>query len=167
MEIREIASADDIYEVARLANVVWHEAYAPILSREQIAYMLDRFQSVRALTEQLALEGYRYFLLEEEAGAVGYCGVQVRDGRMYLSKVYLLCEARGKGYFARLIAFLEDLCREAGAGVIWLTVNRCNARALAAYERAGFRCVREQVTPVGHGYVMDDYVMERNVEGVR
>ena len=43
---------------------------------------------------------------------------------------------------------------------IWLTVNRRNERAIGAYRRTGFREVRAQVTDIGGGYVMDDYVME-------
>ena len=75
MTIREIESGSDIMEVNRLAGLIWHEAYRGIVSREQIAYMIERFQSVRAITEQLALEGYRYYLMEDEGRAVGYCGV--------------------------------------------------------------------------------------------
>ena len=80
MTIREIESGSDIMEVNRLAGLIWHEAYRGIVSREQIAYMIERFQSVRAITEQLALEGYRYFLMEDEGRAVGYCGA-VTSGR--------------------------------------------------------------------------------------
>ena len=141
MTIREIESGSDIMEVNRLAGLIWHEAYRGIVSREQIAYMIERFQSVRAITEQLALEGYRYFLMEDEGRAVGYCGVQPRDGRLFLSKVYLLHEARGQGRFRQMLEYLRGLCREVGA-------------------RAGFREVRAQVTDIGGGYVMDDYVME-------
>ena len=126
----------------------------------RIAYMIERFQSVRAITEQLALEGYRYFLMEDEGRAVGYCGVQPRDGRLFLSKVYLLHEARGQGRFRQMLEYLRGLCREVGARTIWLTVNRRNERAIGAYRRAGFREVRAQVTDIGGGYVMDDYVME-------
>jgi len=81
MTIREIESGSDIMEVNRLAGLIWHEAYRGIVSREQIAYMIERFQSVRAITEQLALEGYRYFLMEDEGRAVGYCGVGARGRR--------------------------------------------------------------------------------------
>ena len=162
MKIRELESGHDIMEVNRLAGTIWHEAYRGILSREQIAYMIERFQSVRAVTEQLALDGYRYFLLEQPAGVpAGYCGVQLRDGRLFLSKIYLLPEARGQGLFRQVLDYLLDLCRQAGAQTIWLTVNRFNERAIRAYRRAGFREVRTQVTDIGGGYVMDDYVMER------
>ena len=160
MTIREIESGSDIMEVNRLAGLIWHEAYRGIVSREQIAYMIERFQSVRAITEQLALEGYRYFLMEDEGRAVGYCGVQPRDGRLFLSKVYLLHEVRGQGRFRQMLEYLRGLCREVGARTIWLTVNRRNERAIGAYRRTGFREVRAQVTDIGGGYVMDDYVME-------
>ena len=143
MTIREIESGSDIMEVNRLAGLIWHEAYRGIVSREQIAYMIERFQSVRAITEQLALEG-----------------VQPRDGRLFLSKVYLLHEVRGQGRFRQMLEYLRGLCREVGARTIWLTVNRRNERAIGAYRRTGFREVRAQVTDIGGGYVMDDYVME-------
>lgn len=163
MLIREIESGHDIMEVNRLAGRIWHEAFRGIISREQIAYMVEKYQSVRALTEQLALDGYRYFLIEEPAGAVGYCGVQLREGRMFLSKIYLVKEVRGRGYFGQMLHRLIELCREKGVGTIFLTVNRHNERAIGAYRRAGFREVRTQVTDIGSGYVMDDYVMELEV----
>ena len=98
--------------------------------------------------------------MEDEGRAVVYCGVQPRDGRLFLSKVYLLHEARGQGRFRQMLEYLRGLCREVGARTIWLTVNRRNERAIGAYRRTGFREVRAQVTDIGGGYVMDDYVME-------
>lgn len=41
MTIREIESGSDIMEVNRLAGLIWHEAYRGIVSREQIAYMIE------------------------------------------------------------------------------------------------------------------------------
>ena len=72
MTIREIESGSDIMEVNRLAGLIWHEAYRGIVSREQIAYMIERFQSVRAITEQLAPHGNRYSLMQHEARPAGY-----------------------------------------------------------------------------------------------
>lgn len=161
--IREIETGHDIMEINRLAGIIWHECYRSILTREQIAYMIEKYQSVRALTEQLALEGYRYFLVEEADGAVGYCGVQVKEGRMYLSKMYLLARARGKGCFRRMVEYLDELCRRDGVKTIWLTVNRHNEHAIDVYRHLDFKEVRTQVVDIGDGYVMDDYVLERSV----
>lgn len=161
--IREIETGHDIMEVNRLAGIIWHESYRSILSREQIAYMIEKYQSVRALTEQLAFDGYRYLLLEESDEAVGYCGVQVKDGKMYLSKMYLLSRVRGKGYFRRVVEYLDALCRHEGVTAIWLTVNRHNEHAIDVYRHLGFEELRTQVADIGNGYVMDDYVLERTV----
>ena len=140
-QIREIETGHDIMEVNRLAGIVWRETYRTLLTREQIAYMIEKYQSVRALTEQLAFGGYRYFLLEEAAEAVGYCGVQMQEGKLFLSKMYLMARAQGKGYFRQMLERLEQLCRENGATAIWLTVNRYNDRAIGAY-RNGRLCSR-------------------------
>lgn len=59
---------------------------------------------------------------------------------------------------------LNRLCREQGLVALYLTVNRENAGSIAAYLAMGFRKVREQVTDIGEGYVMDDFIMEKAVE---
>jgi ribosomal protein S18 acetylase RimI-like enzyme len=43
-----------------------------------------------------------------------------------------------------------------------LNVNKRN-KAIAFYEHQGFRIVREEVIDIGHGYVMDDHVMARQI----
>ena len=45
--------------LAAIADEVWHEHFASILSPEQIDYMVERFQSVPALTDQLQNQGDR------------------------------------------------------------------------------------------------------------
>ena len=47
--------------MAQLADEIWHEHYQNILSPEQIDYMVERYQSVQAITEQLE-QGYHYLL---------------------------------------------------------------------------------------------------------
>lgn len=158
--IREIELGSDIMELNRLAGLVWHEAYASILSRAQIAYMIERFQSVRAITEQIALEGYRYFLLLDGGFNAGYFGVRAEEDALFLSKVYVLAQYRRRGLLREAVDRCRSLAREAGVGRIRLTVNRHNAAARAAYEALGFAVVRDTVTDIGHGYVMDDHVME-------
>lgn len=56
-----------------------------------------------------------------------------------LDELYLAPELRGRGEGARAIAFAAAKAREAGAHALRLEVSRENARARAAYLRAGFR----------------------------
>jgi ribosomal protein S18 acetylase RimI-like enzyme len=46
---------------------------------------------------------------------------------------------------------------------IWLTCNRNNTNSIAIYEHLGFKKVREEVTDIGNGFVMDDFIFEYEV----
>jgi ribosomal protein S18 acetylase RimI-like enzyme len=50
---------------------------------------------------------------------------------------------------------------------IRLRVNRGNHLAIRAYQRAGFEITEELCNDIGGGFVMDDYVMVRMLDGAR
>ena len=158
-----VHTPEAVSHTAALADEIWNEHYASILSAEQIRYMVDTFQSVKAIHKQLAEQEYRYYLLKADDKILGYTGVQPKDGRLFLSKLYLRQAARGKGYARRVLAFLSGFCEGAGLSAIWLTVNRHNTDSIAIYQRLGFMKIREQVAEIGNGYVMDDYIMEKTL----
>ena len=58
-----------------------------------------------------------------------------------------------------MLAVLKEEAK-AGTGRIQLTVNRFNADSIAVYQKWGFVTLREEKTPIGGGYFMDDYIME-------
>ena len=60
-------------------------------------------------------------------------------------------------------AAFEERARALGAHEVWLQVNKRNARAIAAYVKAGFHIASEAVADIGHGFVMDDYFMAKAV----
>lgn len=162
--IREISVDEDIRKIADMAVSIWHEAFAGIISKAQIEYMLDKFQSYEAIKDQIDNHGYRYFIISENGEDAGYCGVQpCADGTLYLSKMYLMKAFRGHGLFRKMTGYLEDLCRREGLSSIWLTVNRNNNAAIAAYAKTGYDNVRSQVADIGSGYVMDDYVFQYKI----
>ena len=51
-----------------------------------------------------------------------------------------------------------DCARSNGSEKVYLTVNKHNATAIRAYERAGFVRTDSKVFDIGSGYVMDDYI---------
>ena len=157
-----VTTPAQIETVAELAKKIWSEHYAELLGPAQICYMVEKFQSVPAVTEQLR-QGYEYFLLLLEGRAVGYTGIHAENGELFLSKLYLQKENRGKGYARQAMNFLEDLCRQRGLSKIWLTVNRHNDNTIAAYNAMGLTIVREQKADIGGGFFMDDYIMEKPV----
>ena len=94
----------------------------------------------------------------------GYVAFRTDGDKLFLSKLYIHKRFRLRGLAHRSVDLLMRLCREQGLTALYLTVNRENIGSIAAYISMGFRTVREQVTDIGEGYVMDDFVMEKAVE---
>ncbi|WP_336773393.1 GNAT family N-acetyltransferase [Paenibacillus sp. MMO-58] len=164
IEFTKVHTTDQITEVARLAEQIWREHYVSMITIEQIDYMIEKFQSVPAITDQIQNQGYEYYLLQQQDGsAAGYLSIRVDNGKLFLSKFYVSKEHRGHGYASQAMAFIEQLCKERALSHIWLTVNRDNASSIAVYEKKGFVNVREQVADIGNGYVMDDFIMEKEI----
>ena len=163
LKLQPVRTERQILETAGLAHDIWREHYAPILSADQIEYMLANLQSTDAIRAQTA-SGYDYYLIRAGGRAIGYVGLRLNDPApdMFLSKLYIGSDARGKGYGRATLEELLDLARNALQKSIWLTVNRQNP-SIAVYEALGFAKEKTLVTDIGGGYVMDDYVMRRPV----
>lgn len=151
--------------VAGLAEEIWGEHYTPIIGTGQVAYMVGRFQSVEAIKRQIEREGFRYVLLVVKGRAEGYVGWQVQGEVLFLSKMYVRREGRGQGVGGAAMRLVMEAAETAGVGVVRVRVNRHNAGAIGVYERAGFARVKKVVTDIGGGYVMDDFVYEKEVRG--
>lgn len=159
----KVTSKEDIKELACIANEIWHQHFVTILSPEQIDYMVDKFQSEHAMTEQINAEGYEYYFLQADGKNIGYTGIRMDNDKLFLSKLYIRKEYRGNGYASQAFSFLEELCKERRLSAIWLTVNRYNDHTIEVYKRKGFAIIRTQVADIGQGYVMDDYIMEKEI----
>lgn len=151
---------EQIKEVAALAEIIWNEHFTPIIGKKQVDYMVDKFQSYPALKEQLA-EGYEYYQLFDKGEFCGYTGIHPgEDGRLFLSKLYIKKEARGRHLATQAFSFLKGLCKERGYSAIWLTCNKYNDNSLAVYRHLGFETIDTQEADIGGGFIMDDYIME-------
>lgn len=164
IKLVEVKTEQQIEAAAALADEIWHEWFPSILSAEQIDYMVDKFQSVRAMTEQIE-NGYTYYILRKGDTRIGYTAIRTDgDGRLFLSKIYIKKEYRGNGYAREVFNFLKEYCREHNLHAIWLTVNKHNDSSIAVYKKSGFRIIGEDVTDIGNGYVMDDYFFQLDIE---
>lgn len=163
--IRE-ATLSDADEIGRLARRIWLVCYRNIISTEQIDYMLDqRFGSER-LVEAMENVAITYWAVELQDELVGYGSLEQRrgEGRAKIQQVYLLPSAQGMGMGRRLLGGMLSHVREQGGVEAWLTVNRKNRAAIEFYRRQGFMIVKELVTDIGRGFVMDDFVMTYTLE---
>ncbi|MBQ4384383.1 MAG: GNAT family N-acetyltransferase [Kiritimatiellae bacterium] len=153
---------DGILAMSRLATDILREHYDPILGKAQNNYMLEKFQSVDAINHQLE-SGYQYYFVRAAGRDIGFLAFYPRGEAMYLSKLYLLKDERGKGYSRLIVEFVVGKAREASLGSVELNVNKHND-AIPAYESLGFRRVRAEKNDIGSGYFMDDYVYALNVD---
>ncbi len=163
VEFVPVHSRQQVLALCGMAARIWTEHYTPILGAPQVEYMVEKYQSIAAVERQMQREGYEYYLLMADGQTAGYIGIQCAEGKLFLSKLYIDAPFRGKKLSRRALEFLTSLCKERGLSVIWLTVNRHNASSIAAYDALGFQKAREQVTDIGNGYVMDDFIMEYGV----
>jgi GNAT superfamily N-acetyltransferase len=155
----DINNEDEIKLLSHLASSIVKEHFDPIVGVAQNDYMIDKFQSVTAITEQLR-NGYQYYLVENEnAILIGFVAFYKCKEELHLSKFYLRKEERGKGIAKDMLLFIKHKAREAQISSIVLNVNR-NNDAIKAYEKIGFRKIREEMNDIGNGFVMDDFVYQ-------
>lgn len=155
----DVRNNNDIEKLSYYASLIWHEYYPSILSLNQIDYMIQQFQSVHAIKDQI-LNGYIYYLILDDDKIIGYFGIDERKDQLFLSKLYILKEFRGKKYAYNAFCFIKDIAKRKNLKSIYLTVNKYNYHAIETYQKFGFRTVKSIVTDIGLSYVMDDYVME-------
>ena len=158
------AKTDDQYRrIAELADEIWHEYFPSVISPDQIDYMVEKFCSFDAMKKLITDEGYIYYFIKHDGRDIGYTAIKPDGKRLFLSKIYLKKEERGKKYARAVIDIHKAYCSENGFESIWLTVNKHNDTAIAAYKAMGFEIIGEDVTDIGNGYVMNDYFFELKI----
>lgn len=145
-----------IQEMSALASKIVKEYYDPLLGEAQNDYMIEKFQSAQSITEQLA-SGKRYFFVRENGEGIGFLCFYPREDAMYLSKLYLRSDKRGKGYARQMLGLVATEAKKSGLCAIELNVNKYN-QSKFIYEKLGFMRLRAEKIDIGNGYFMDDYV---------
>lgn len=155
--IQPATSESDLELIQELAYEIWPSYYSSIISLDQIEYMLRTIFSIETMQQQFSL-GMLFFLVVENEKPIGFIGLSHRDeNSLYIEKLYLLAETRGKGYGKQMIEFTRKLAKEKKNETIMLNVNRFN-EALRFYKSLGFT-VSEQVDIPFGPYVLNDFVM--------
>jgi GNAT superfamily N-acetyltransferase len=162
------ATEEHLSALAELAGIIWRQHYPGIISHEQIDYMLGQMYSLDTLRTELREKQIRFVRLLVGERFVGFAafGPQPEPGVMKLHKCYLLPELHGRGYGSLLLQDCEAEVRRLGATRLILAVNKHNTKAVAAYQRNGFVVAESVITDFGSGFVMDDYIMAKELGDV-
>ena len=163
LRIIPVTNMELVYSLVPVAEEIWREHYVSIIGEKQVEYMLEKFLSADALVEQIN-SGYEYFLFSYDYTFAGFAAIKEENGELFLSKLYVDKEFRGKGIGSHMFQKFIEICKLRELNKIWLTCNRNNTSSLEVYKHLGFKVVREEVADIGNGFVMDDYILEYEVE---
>jgi GNAT superfamily N-acetyltransferase len=157
------ATAEDIPLIRELCYQVWPQTYASMLTQAQIDYMLELMYSETSIAQQLA-EGVLYSIMCDDDKPIGFAAYACKgDGRCKLEKLYVLPSQQGKGAGRVFMEYLVGEIRGTGARAVYLQVKKNNP-ARHFYAKTGFSIIEDFVLDIGNGFVMDDWIMQRDIE---
>lgn len=150
----------DVDAVVELARVVWQATYPALISQAQIDVMLgDRYAAARILA-QLDDPDHAWWIARRGRTTVGFAHAVLDGTDCKLDKLYVHPDHQRQGIGAALLHAARGWARGRHARRLWLQVNRGNTQAVRAYLKYGFDIAESRVFDIGHGFVMDDHVME-------
>ena len=157
------AGLNDIPLIRELCFKVWPQTYKGIIPDEQIGYMLDLMYSEQSLQKQITEEHCHFIFVYDDDNAVGFASFgQTEPGIFKLHKIYILPNQQGKGTGKFVIDHIINEVRNKGALALQLQVNIRN-KAKSFYEKLGFTTLYQYDFPIGNGWVMDDFLMEKKL----
>ncbi len=168
MEFR-IATTGDCELINRLAAQIWAPTYSHLMSPEQLEYMFEMMYGIENLQQKMTEEGAKkqtFLIFSDEKTDVGYVAYEnLGGGGYYLQKIYLLPSLQGRGAGRKMLeSFVEYIRKnDPRARRLGLNVNRDNKKAIDFYLRNGFEITSQRDHPIGHGYFMYDYILEKEI----
>lgn len=160
IEFKQAVTTKDLATVRSLAKEIWPPVYSPILSEEQLDYMMEMMYSMPVLYRETEEENIKYYIVIKDDLPIGFTSFGPYEERVAkLHKLYLDEKFRGNGFGRRMIEFIADKAREEGYSKLILNVNRENAPSIAVYHACGLKEIGEVDAPIGNGFFMNDYIM--------
>lgn len=164
------ATLQDVELIRSLADGLWQETYASILSPEQIDYMFDMMYSHTNLTEQMCQKHHQFLIIYRNDVPCAYISIEpLGQGRYNFQKIYARREVHGCGVGRYMIEQGVEWIRRREASmqlcnniVVELFVNRSNP-VVDFYRHMGFVIVDTRDHHIGNDFYMNDYIMEYRV----
>ena len=151
------ATPSDATHLADLGALTFRETFAADNTPDDLAVHLASSFAPDVQARELADPAIRYGLAEVDGIPAGYAQLVfgntsygVTGARpVEIRRLYARRACHGQGVGAALMTWCLEEARMAGADTVWLGVWERNARAIAFYERWGFRVVGEHVFLLG------------------
>jgi ribosomal protein S18 acetylase RimI-like enzyme len=157
----------DVAGIAALARDVWYATYPGIISVEQIEYMLGERYTPAVIRREIETGAAGWDQVVEDGTPVAFVSYFPAEsaGDLKVDKLYVAVEAQRRGYGGLLLDNVDKVGRARGFRSLILAVNKRNEQAIRAYRKHGFRVREAVMKDIGRGFVMDDFIMERTIDG--
>jgi ribosomal protein S18 acetylase RimI-like enzyme len=149
--IRHMRS-DDAAAVAALVHASWIDTYGPLMGADRAESESARKHQPDMIAADLTrLHSESFVATDADEAIVGYAYAKVTRGVLWLDRLHVLPEHRGKGLAAGLLHAV--IANYIGDASISLEVLKGNNRAIRFYEREGFVATEERDACGGIGGV--------------
>ncbi len=157
-------SLTDLSLLQELSRRTFTDAFGADNRAEDLDLFLDTAYSLELLSAELSDPRNSFWLYESDEQTAGYLMVRVGENDcLHVERIYIRTGHQGKGAGKILMEKAVTLAHEAGCNRLRLGVWQQNPRAVAFYQREGFRITGEQSFLVGTD-LQQDWVMERPLD---
>ncbi|MCK8617894.1 GNAT family N-acetyltransferase [Fructobacillus sp. M158] len=166
----EKVTEKDLTQLVAISRQTFTETFAADNSEEDLLAFLDEAYALKQLEKELKTAGSSFYFCQVGEEIAGYLKVNrdaaqsedQGDDAFEIERIYFLSDFQGKGLGSRFFNYAETLARAAGKSRLWLGVWEHNERALAVYQKKGFRPFSDHVFQVGDDK-QRDLLMEKNL----
>lgn len=159
LDFRFLETSKDFRQLEPFAASIWEQHYTPIIGGDQVAFMLNKYQSAEAMFDQFSA-GYKYALVIFGGQKAGYFAYDFKvEKEVFISKLYIHKDFRRIGLGKRVLDFITKEAQAQGCTAMTLSVNKDNSNSIQFYISYGFQTIKAQKIAIGEGFYMDDYVM--------
>lgn len=161
------AGSGDLKTIRHIATTAWGNTYKEILSPAQSGYMLNMMYSDESLLAQIK-NGHQFILISTDliSDYVGFVSFEFDyqgSNKTKIHKLYVLPDYQGTGLGRLLIEHVLSVSVHCGNTSLSLNMNRYN-QSFGFYQRLGFFITGEEDIDIGNGYLMEDYILEKEIK---
>lgn len=143
---------EDAVALAEIGERTFVDTFAAVNRAEDVAAFITRTYGETQQRRELEDPRIATLIVESEGVMVGFAQLRrgeapscvVAEEHIEIQRFYVDRAWHGRGISQSLMRECENVARQLGARTIWLGVWEHNARAIAFYEKCGFRDVGSQ-----------------------
>ena len=93
MKICEVKTKEEFLQIETLAEEIWREHFTPIIGKEQVSYMLNKFLTHTVMENAVKQDAYAFYQMKDEEDVFGFISVHPEKEMMFLRR-FLLPQSR-------------------------------------------------------------------------